>query len=117
MSRRTQVLLGGVGLVVLVAAFLFLFSQISTSHPLAKAAIGRAPEVADAVGGLHAVLLVGARQKLVPGGTSCSTNAYLAFGESGWTFVVVDLAMPARQPVWQVERLSIGWFTGPTGRC
>ncbi len=117
MSRRTLVFLSGAGLVVLMVAFLFAFSLISTSHPLAKAAIARTPEVADAVGSLRAVLLVGARQKQVPGGNSCSMNTYLVFGASGWSFVVVDLAMPARQPDWQVERLSLGWFGGPAGRC
>lgn len=117
MSRKKKVLLAVAVLMALIAAYLFAFSLISTSHPISKAAIAGSPEVAKSVGRLTGVLLIGNRQKLVPGGTSCSTSTYLMFGDEGWDVVVAELSMRARQSDWSVESLSFGWFGRNNGNC
>jgi hypothetical protein len=117
MSRKRKVLLGVAALVALIAAYLFAFALISTSHPISKAAIAQSPNVARSVGKLAGVLLIGNRQKLVPGGFSCSKNTYLAFGDAGWAVVVSELSMQAPQADWNVDSLSVGWFSRTHGRC
>ena len=117
MSRTRNVLLGVAVLGTLMAAYLFAFALISTSHPLSKAAIAQSPDVARSVGKLAGLLLIGNRQRLVPGGVSCSKNTYLVFGDAGWAVVVSELSMQAPQLDWSVDGLSVGWFSRTHGRC
>lgn len=117
MSRLKKMLIAVAAVVALVAAYLFAFSLVSTSHPISKAAIAQSQDVAMSVGKLAGVLLIGSRQKLVPGGLSCSNNTYLVFGDAGWAVVTSELSMPAPQRDWKVSNLSLGWFSRTHGRC
>lgn len=117
MSRSKKALLAVAAVVALAAAYLFAFSLISTSHPISKAAIAQSPDVAASVGKIAGVILIGSRQKLVPGGLSCGNNTYLVFGNAGWAVVTSLLSMPARQRDWQVSNLSVGWFNRADGSC
>lgn len=116
MSRKRKVLLGITALAALMAAYLFAFTLISTSHPISKAAIAQSPDVMRSVGRLAGVLLIGNRQRFA-GVFSCSKNTYLAFGDVGWAVVVAELSMQAPQPDWKVDGLSVGWFSGTHGKC
>ncbi|MFG6459520.1 hypothetical protein [Roseateles sp. BYS96W] len=116
-SRSKKALIAIAAVVALAASYLFAFSLISTSHPISKAAIAQSPDVAASVGKLAGVILIGSRQKHVPGGLSCGTNTYLVFGNAGWAVVTSALSMPARQHNWQVSNLSLGWFNGTHWSC
>jgi len=117
MSRLKKVLVAAAAGVSLFSAFLFAFTQISSSHPISKNAMAQSQELANAIGTLNGAILIGSRQKLVPEGSSCTKNTYLAFGDAGWAVVTSELSMQAHQADWNVNHLSLGWFSPTHGAC
>ena len=117
MKTRKKVMLGIGILVALAAAYLSAFALASTSHPVAKSSIVHSKEVLAAVGSVNAVGLIGVRQKLVPGGVSCTSSTYVVFGEAGLEFVTVEMSMRTGDRDWIVNGLSLGWFSKSTASC
>jgi hypothetical protein len=117
MRKKHKVILGVGVLVALAAVYLSIFALVSTSHPAAKSSIARSKEVLAAVGNVNAVGLIGVRQKLVPGGVSCTSSTYVVFGEAGFEFVTVQMSMRTGERDWVVNDLSLGWFSKSVGSC
>lgn len=104
-------------LVGVIVAYLSIFALVSTSHPVAKSSIVHSKAVVVAVGNVNAIGLVGVRQKLVPGGASCTSATYIVFGDAGFEFVSVDMSMRTGDRDWIVTALSLGWFSGSAASC
>lgn len=117
MKTKNKVILSVGALVALAAAYLSIFVLVSTSHPMAKSSIARSTEVLAAVGNVSAMALVGVRQKLVPGGISCTSSTYVVFGDEGFEFVTVQMSMRAGDRDWVVNDLSLGWFSKSAASC
>lgn len=112
-----KVLLGVGILVAVVVAYLSIFARVSTSHPVARSSIEHSKEVLAAIGNVNAIGLIGVRQKLVPGGVSCTSSTYVVFGESGFEFVNVVMSMRTGDRDWVVNDLSLGWFSKSAASC
>jgi hypothetical protein len=105
-------------LVALMAAYVFVFSLVSTSQPIATSSIAHSQEVLAAVGKVKAVSLIGVRQKLVGyGGVSCTSSIYAVVGDKGFEFVGVHMSMRAPDHDWVVDDLSLGWFNKSAASC
>ena len=115
---KTKKMMLGIGILAgLAATYLLAFALVSTSHPVAKSSIMRSKEVLAAVGNVDAVGLIGVRQKLVPGGVSCTNSTYIVFGDAGFEFVTVQMSMRTGDPDWVVSDLSLGWFSKSAASC
>lgn len=115
--KMKKVMLGAGILLGVMVAYLSIFALVSTSHPVAKSSIVHSKEVLAAVGNVNAIGLLGVRQKLVPGGGSCTSATYVVFGDAGFEFVLANMSMRPGDRDWVMNDLSLGWFSKSAASC
>jgi hypothetical protein len=111
-----KALIGVAAVIVVIVCYLVAFSFASDAHVTARTAIERTADIAASIGRVKTVVLIGVRQKLVPGGLSCTSASYIVFGSAGVKAVTVDLSLQGYSGVWKVDAVS-GWFGSSAQSC
>jgi hypothetical protein len=119
LRRRIYIGLSVIALIIgVIAADLYLTSQLSDAYKTAVAKLENSPDFKDATGGIPRLILIGSNFELRPNSISCAGMNYLVVGSKDISFLSVDLRKrDFHNSTWDVIEITRGWNSDSVNKC